>query len=239
MKTDAMEKTVKIPAYKDEATIDTQQGNLADQSTASELAKKEALLEEEKSKSLDLLKTIVQLRESLKQEQVKTSEIVKKASELEAKAKEESLAQVKDLTRLAAQLEEEKKKTQEQIKLNEQLKVSLKQEQTNFAEVVKKTAALEAKLNRLDAVEENQLMKKNAQLEEEQKKSLEYMRTIEQLRETLKQDQARMTELMSKSAEQDSRAKELAALEAKVKDLSGALNKIASIAATGKMAGDV
>lgn len=169
-----LDKTLKLRAYTDDAAkSDVAQDDRAEEKNKSqELAKKDAQLEEEKSKSLEHLKTIVQLRESLKQEKAKTAD-------------------------------------------------------------------LEAKLNKLDSLEANQLARKNAQLEEERKQSLEYMRTIEQLRETIKQDHAKKSETENKSAELEAKTKELAALEARIKDLSGALNKISSIAATGKMAGDV
>jgi hypothetical protein len=167
-----MDKTVKLRAYDEAAKSDVPQAKPAeDKSIALELAKKASLLEEEKIKSLELLKTIVQLRESLKQEKAKTAE-------------------------------------------------------------------LDAKLTRLNALEESQLAKKNAQLEEEKKRSLEYMRTIEQLRESIKQDQARNAETEKKAAELEAKSKELAMLEAKVKDLSVVLNKISSIAVAGKLEDD-
>lgn len=171
-----MDKTLKLHAYSEPAKSDVAQGNLAkDQNTSLELAKKNAQLEDEKSKSLELLKTIVQLRESLKHEQVKTSDIVRKGAELEAQAKESALLVANELTR------------------------------------------------------------KNAQLEEEKSRSLEYMRMIEQLRERVKQDQARSAGAVDKAAELEAKAKEVAVLEAKVKDMSAALSKISSIAAAGKL----
>ncbi len=163
-----MDKTVKIRAYSDDAKKDIAQGPRAEEKDkSSELIKMASQLEEERSKSLELLKEIVHLRESLKQEQAKSAD-------------------------------------------------------------------LEAKLTRLAVVEENQLAKKNAQLEEEKNKSLEYMKTIEQLRESIKQDQARTAEMANRSVELEARTRELAALEAKVKDLTGALNMISRIAAAGK-----
>ncbi len=154
-----MDKTVKIRAYSDDAKSEVPQANLAkDKNISLELAPKSAQIGEEKNSSPELLKTITQLRESLKQEQAKTAD-------------------------------------------------------------------LETKLNKLVELEEIQLARKNAQLEEEKNKSLEYLQTIELLRESIKQDQAKAA--TTKSAE----------LEAKVKDLSGALSKIAAIAAAGK-AGD-
>jgi DNA anti-recombination protein RmuC len=120
-----------------------------------------------------------------------------------------------------AQLEEEKGKTLELLKTIVQLRESLKQEQA-------KAADLEAKLNRLATVEDNQLAKKNAQLEAEMKSSRELMSTIEQLRESLKQEQARSA----------GEADRTAALEAKVRDLSALLGKISTLAAAGKTVGD-
>lgn len=133
-----------------------------------------------------------------------------------------------DLARITSQLEEERSKSLELLKDIVNLRESLKQEQL-------KAADLEAKLNRLTAVEESQLAKKNALLEEEKKRSLEYMKTIEQLRDSIKQDQAKAAEMASKSAEIEAKAKELAALETKVKELSGVLSMIARIATSGKL----
>lgn len=156
------DRTVKLRAYAEPAKNVVPQAKPANGLDRSpELAKKEAQLEEEKSKTLELLKTIVQLRESLKQEQAKAAD-------------------------------------------------------------------LEAKLNRLAAVEENQLAKKNAQLEEEKNRSLELMNTIEQLKESLKQEQARSL----------GGADRTAALEAKVRDLSALLNKISGLAAAGRTVSD-
>jgi hypothetical protein len=164
-----MDKTLKLRTYSGEIKSNVAQGNVEKERNISlELEKKTALLEDEKSKTLDLLKTIVQLRESLKQEQAKS-------------------------------------------------------------------AGLEAKLNKLDGLEESQLVKKNAQLEEEKKLSLEYMRTIEQLRESIKQDQAKSAEMVNKFDELEAKTKELAELKAKVNDLTGVLGMVSRIAAAGKV----
>ena len=90
-----------------------------------------------------------------------------------------------------------------------------------------------------------ELVKKTAQLEEEKKKSLEYLKTIEQLRECLKQEQAKTAEMSEKiagleakvkeSVGLEAKAKEFAELEAKVKELTEVLGKISGIAAAGKM----
>ena len=227
------DKTLKLRAYSEPAQSDVPQANPAKTQDASlELAKKNAQLEEEKSKSLELLKTIVQLRESLKHEQVKTSDIVRKAAELEAKAKEFAALDANQLAKKTAQLEEEKNKALEQIKIIEQLRESLKQEQAKSAEMVMKASDLQAKLNKLAEVEENQLAKKNAQLEEEKKKSLEQVQMIEQLRESLKLEQAKSS--VDKTAELEAKTKEVAVLQAKVKDLAAMLTKISSIAVMGK-----
>jgi hypothetical protein len=164
-----MDKTLKLRAYPAAAKSNVPQGNLTkDQNLSLELEKKNALLEDERSKTLELLKTIVQQRESLKQEQAKSAD-------------------------------------------------------------------LEGKLNKLATVEENQLVKKSAQLEEEKRKSLEYMNTIEQLRESIKQNQEKMAEAERKSAGQEARTRELAELKTKVNDLTKVLGKISSIASAGKL----
>ena len=96
-----MDKTVKIRPYSGDAKSDAPQSNLTeDQDKSLELAKKNALLEEEKKKSLEQLKIIEQLRESLKQEQVKTAEMVKMMTEQEARTKDSAAleAKAKELT---------------------------------------------------------------------------------------------------------------------------------------------
>ena len=125
------DKTVKLRSYPGDAKSDAPQSNLTqDQSKALELAKKNAQLEEEKRKSLEQLKIIEQLRESLKQEQANTAEMAKKN----------------------AQLEEENKKSPEQLKTLQQLQESLKQEQAKTAEMTKKATALEDKVKELTDV---------------------------------------------------------------------------------------
>lgn len=98
------------------------------------------------------------------------------------------------------------------------------------------------------------LVNKNAQLEEENSKLLEHLRTIEQLRIKLKREQDKTTELLKKTAtleakvnelneqqlkEQDSteletKTRKVAELEAKVRKLTEALGKISGIAEVGK-----
>jgi DNA repair exonuclease SbcCD ATPase subunit len=89
-----------------------------------------------------------------------------------------------------------------------------------------------------------ELAKKNALIAEEKNKLLEHMKTIEQLRESLKQEQANAAEMAKKmtaleakaqsSAELEAQAKKSAELEAKVKELTEALGKISGIASAGK-----
>ncbi len=172
---DIMDKTLKIRAYSDAAKSEVPQGNLADKNTSPEFTKVAAQLEEEKSKTLELLKTIVQLRESLKQEQEKSAEMARKAAEMEGKANELALR---------------------------------------------------------DA---NQLAKKDALLDEEKKKSIEQLRTIEQLKESIRQDQAKMADTHNMSARLEAKTKEVAMLETQIKELSAVLNKIVSIAAARKL----
>jgi len=217
-----MDRTLKLRAFNDAAKNDASKGSRAaviDKSQ--ELAKKDALLEEERNKSHDLLKTIVQLRESLKLEQVKSAELQTKVNKLDA-------VEQNQLFKKNAQLEEERKTSLEYMRTIEQLKESLRQQQADNAELSKRAAELKAKLNKLSEVEENQLVKKEAQLEEEKKKSLEYMKTVDNLRESIKQDQAKKMEIEKKAA----------VLEAKVKELSVVLSKISSIAAGGKLDND-
>ncbi len=213
-----MDKTFKLRAFTDAAKNDVEKSNVADENKAQQLARKDALLlAEERSKSLDLLKTIVQLRESLKQEQAKTAELQARLNKLDEV--EES-----QLVKKNIQLEDEKKKSLEYMRMIEQLRESTRQEQEKSAEMVRKMAEQQAQLNKLTTVEESQLARKNAQLEEEKQKLIEYMKMIEQLRENVRQDQEKKIEMANK----------LAVLETKVKELSVVLAKISSLATGGK-----
>ena len=146
-------------------------------------------------------------------EQSASLELEKKTAELEKKT---------------LLLEEERSKSVDLLKTIVQLRESLKQEQA-------KSAEMEARINKLASVEENQLARKNAQLEEEKKLSLEYMRTIEQLRESIKQDQAKSAAMVNKFDELEAKTRELEELKAKIKDLTGVLGMISRIAAAGKV----
>jgi DNA repair exonuclease SbcCD ATPase subunit len=187
-----MDKTVKIRAFSEESMSDMAGGGFADgQNKSLELAMKDAQLEEEKVRSLEHLKTIVQLRENLKQEQAKWAEINRKKEELAAK---ENLLDVKE-------------------------KELIQQETTELAS-------------------------KNAQLEAEKSKSLELIKSLEELQEKFTLEKLQTTELLGKSAELDVKTKECAALEArvnelislesKVNELNETIGKIAALAATGK-----
>lgn len=104
-----MEKTVKTCAFPGNAKSAASQSNLTEaQEKSLELAKKNAQLEEVKGKLLEHLKTIEQLRESLKQEQAKTAEMANMAVGLEAKVKElsEQETKVKKVTELEAKVKE-------------------------------------------------------------------------------------------------------------------------------------
>ncbi len=165
-----MDKTVKLRAYSETDPSDSSPDkSVRDRIAALEVEQKQAQLEEERNKSLDLLKSVVQLRESLKQEQAKSAE-------------------------------------------------------------------LEARITRLSALEDSQFAKKSAQFEEEKKKSLELMRTIEQLKESLGAEQAKSSEVVNSSLELESKIKEISALELKVKDLSGVINRISNLAEAAKAA---
>ncbi len=89
-----------------------------------------------------------------------------------------------------------------------------------------------------------ELVQKNAQLEQEKKKTLDLERTIEQLRTSLKQEQEKNVEMTTTAkhvesklkalAELEAKAKQVTVLEAQVKELSDVLGKISGIATSGK-----
>lgn len=185
---DIMDKTVKVRAYPDDAKSNVPRSNLTeDQDKMVELVKKNALLEEESKKSREYLKMIEQLKESLKQEQVRTAK-------LEAKVNDLAALEANDLAMKNAQIEEEKNKSLEHLKTIGQLRESLKQEQAKAAEMAGNKAALEARIKELSGLEDK----------------------------------------VKAVAELEAKVKELPALEAKVKELTDALGKISGIAAAGK-----
>ena len=213
-----MDKTFKLRAFTDAAKNDVEKSNVADENKTQQLARKDALLAEERSKSLDLLKTIVQLRENLKQEQAKSAELQARLNKLDE-------VEENQLVKKNIQLEEEKKKSLDYMKMIELLRESTRQEQEKSAEMVRKMAEQQAQLSKLATAEESQLAKKNAQLEEERQKLIEHMKMVDQLRENVRQDQEKKTEMANK----------LAVLETKVKELSVVLAKISSLATGGKL----
>jgi predicted RNase H-like nuclease (RuvC/YqgF family) len=80
--------TIKLPVPPGKVVGEAQNNLTEDQDNALELVKRTAQLKEEKNKSLELQMVIDQLRESLKEEQAKTSEMAEKAIVLETKVKE-------------------------------------------------------------------------------------------------------------------------------------------------------
>jgi hypothetical protein len=217
-----MEKTVKIRAFSDASKGNLSKSKISDDNdNRIELAKKEALLEEEKSRSLEHIKTIVQLRESLKKEQEKNSDFAKNAFELQAKLNKLASVEENQLVKKNALLEEERKRSADQLKEIESLRESFNQEQEINAILAKSEGELRAKFKNLTTIEDNQLVQKNALLEEEKKKTFELIKTLDQVKESLKQAQEKYLALEQKIAEQD----------AKAKNLAEKLSKISSIAA--------
>ena len=202
-----MDKTLKLRTFSDTAKLPAVKDKPAkERNIALELEKKTAHLEEERSKSIDLLKTIVQLRESLKQEQ-------EKSAMLEARVNKLDSVEENQLVKKNTQLEEEKKKSLEYVKTIKQLRENLKLEQEKSAQTSNRMAELETKVYKLDAVEESQLVRKNAELEEEKKKSHEYVKTIEQLRENLKQELGKSAEMLNRMAELKSKVDKMDSVE--------------------------
>ncbi|MDP1635358.1 MAG: hypothetical protein Q8L69_11845 [Gallionellaceae bacterium] len=209
-----MDKTFKLRAYNPDANNEEAPGKAArDQIESSALEKKTALLEEEQKKSLELLKTIIRLREDLKHEQ-------ERSAGLEAKLHKLDAVEQNQLVRKNAELEEARNKLADVMKLNEQLRKSIEQEQAEAAEMAKKVAALEARVGQSAAVAEKELVARTEQLEAEKKRAQELNAMAEQLRENVKQEQV-------KTAAAAERAKEA---EARERELSETLGKIAGIA---------
>jgi predicted RNase H-like nuclease (RuvC/YqgF family) len=174
-----MDKTVKISAYGAPAkAVGPQETPVLDRIAALELEQKQAQLEEERNKSLELLRNVVQLRESLKQEQTKTAELSAKVEQLEDKLKE------------------------------------------------------------LETLEDSQIAKHNAHIEEEKKYSRELMRTIEQLREDIRQEKSKSLEIAHSGVELEAKLVEIADLEARIKELTATFGKIISIAEAAKAIAD-
>jgi len=89
-----------------------------------------------------------------------------------------------------------------------------------------------------------ELVKRTAQLQEEKNKSLEHLKAIKLLRESLRQEQGRAAEMekmiagleiqLKEFAAQETNVKKMAELEVRVKELSEVLSKISGIATLGK-----
>ncbi|MDD2686234.1 MAG: hypothetical protein PHY62_08765 [Gallionella sp.] len=126
-----------------------------------------------------------------------------------------------------AQIEEERSRSLEHLKTIVQLREGLKQEQAKTAEMGKKNADLENKVNELVTLEAKELAKKNTEFEEAKNQSLAQLKLIEQLKDELKQEQAKL-------AEMERKASESATLDARVRELSNAIIKITEIAAAAK-----
>lgn len=202
-----MDKTLKLRTFSDtEKNPVAKEKSSKERNIAHELEKKTAHLEEERSKSLDLLKTIVQLRESLKQEQ-------ERSAVLEARVIKLDSVEENQLIRKNAELEEEKKKSLEYEKTIRQLRENLLQEQEKTAQMTGRMAELETKVYKLDSVEESQLVRKNAELEEEKKNSIELVKTIEQLRESLKQELGKSADMVHRMAELKSKVDKMDSVE--------------------------
>lgn len=151
-----MDKTLKIRALGEVAAKATVSSNSTQESAlAAELAKKTTMLEDEKAKSLELLKTIVQLRDSLKQEQAKSAESAKHSNPLGSH----------ELAVKEAQLEEEKTRALENLKTIVQLRESLKQEQSKSAEMFKIVSEQESKAQAKAQATTSELDKRAAQLQ--------------------------------------------------------------------------
>lgn len=137
-----MDKTVKLRAYTEPGS---ERLASKDKERDLELAARDAQLEDERNKSLEQLKTIVQLRESLKQEQARTAEASKRVNELEAGLKQLTASGAADLARKDAQLEAEMKRAVDAENKCKELQTKLKQEQDKLASMPDQTSLLEAK----------------------------------------------------------------------------------------------
>ena len=135
------------------------------------------------------------------------------------------------------QLEEERNKSLEQLKTIVQLRESLKQEQAKTAEASKRVNELEAGLKQLTVSSASDLARKDAQIDAEMKKAAEAERRCRELQEQLKQEQARLSAMPDHSRLLETRDREIADLQAKLKEMSGALAKIVSIAEVARLGG--
>jgi DNA repair exonuclease SbcCD ATPase subunit len=133
------------------------------------------------------------------------------------------------------QLEEERNKSLEQLKTIVQLREALKQEQAKAAEASKRVSELEAGLKQLTASSASDLARKDAQLDAELKKTAAAEKQCRELQEQLKQEQARLSAMPDHSRLLEAKDREITDLQARMKDLSGALAKIISIAEAARL----
>jgi len=143
-----------------------------------------------------------------------------------------------ELEQKQAQLEEERNKSLELLRSVVQLRESLKQEQAKTAELSAKVEQLDSNLRQQLASEESQRAQHNAQIEAEKKYALELMRTIEQLKEDIKQERMRLHEIAQSGVELETKRVEIATLDAKIKELTATFGKIISIAEAAKAIAD-
>jgi DNA repair exonuclease SbcCD ATPase subunit len=141
-----MDKTVKMRAYTDPGSG---QPAPKQKEIDIELAARDAQLADERNKSLEQLKTIVQLREALKKEQARTAEVSKRVNELESGLQQVTSSSANDLARKDAQLEAEMKKTVDAESRCKELQERLRQEQARLANMPDQSRMLEAKDNEL------------------------------------------------------------------------------------------
>lgn len=133
------------------------------------------------------------------------------------------------------QLEEERNKSLEQLKTIVQLREALKQEQAKAAETGKRVSELEAGLKQLTAASASELARKDAQIDAEMKKTAAAEKQCRELQEQLKQEQVRLSAMLDHARLLESKDSEIADLQVRMKDLSGALARIVSIAEAARL----
>ncbi|MDD2701465.1 MAG: hypothetical protein PHH36_09530 [Sideroxydans sp.] len=137
-----MDKTVKMRAYTDPGSG---QPASKQKEIDLELAARDAQLADERNKTLEQLKTIVQLREALKKEQARTAEVSQRVNELESGLRQVTSSSANDLARKDAQLEAEMKRAVDAENQCKALQAQLQQEQAKLASMPDHTRMLEAK----------------------------------------------------------------------------------------------
>lgn len=139
------DKTIKIRAFSPEAPQDLAPAKAAEEKRlAEELAKKTAQVDEEKARSLAHLNTIEQLRDSLKQEQTRSTEAAKRIADLEEKQNKLMDSSKKLVDRQEAKLEELQGKLAEQQTTITGQQAAIASQQAAIDEQQAKFAVLEA-----------------------------------------------------------------------------------------------